>query len=136
VGPAEGDDLLCSLGHGKLATPEARWFWMELVGSKESAMSMQDMEGYEELMQKLLDTLPPEQVLSHYTAEQRLVDLDRDHQALAVLQAGIVALLEARCVVCSDAGRARVSSCADVPTLQRWLAQAMRVNTEAELFSG
>lgn len=93
VGPAEGDDLLHSLGHGTFVSPEARWFWMELVGSKEAAMSMQDMEGYKELMDKLLDSLPAEQVLSHYApeqrlaglpAEQRLAGLDRDHQALAL----------------------------------------------------
>jgi len=56
-------------------------------------MDIQDMEGYEELMEKMLDTLPAEQVLSHYAPEQRLaglppeqrlVDLDRDHQALAL----------------------------------------------------
>jgi hypothetical protein len=47
-------------------------------------MSMQDMEGYDELMDKLLDTLPPERVLSHYAPEQRLAGLDRDHQALAL----------------------------------------------------
>lgn len=84
VGPAEGDDLLHSLGHGSLTTVEARRFWMELVGSTEAAMSMQDMEGYDELMDKLLDALPPEQVLTHYAPEQRLAGLDRDHQALAL----------------------------------------------------
>jgi hypothetical protein len=111
AGPAEGDDLLQSFGHGTLRSPEARWFWMELVGSKEAAMNMQDMEGYKELMDKMLDTLPAEQVLSHYAPEQRLADLspeqrladlspeqrlaglppeqrlaglDRDHQALAL----------------------------------------------------
>src|SRR5262249_6183408 len=89
-------------GSGKALSPEARRFWMELVGSKEVAMSMQDMEGYKELMDKLLDTLPteqvlshyapeqvlqhyaPEQVLQHYAPEQRLAGLDRDHQALAL----------------------------------------------------
>jgi hypothetical protein len=111
VGPAEGDDLLYSLGHGKPTTAVARWFWAELVGSKEAAMSMQEMEGYDELMQKLLDSLPPEQrlaglppeqVLAQYAPEQRLAGLppeqrlaglppeqrlaglDRDHQALAL----------------------------------------------------
>ncbi|MEZ4300767.1 MAG: hypothetical protein R3B70_37880 [Polyangiaceae bacterium] len=72
VAPAEGDDLLYFLGSGKTLSPEARLFWMELVGSKEAAMSMQDMEGYKELMEKLLDTLPAEQVLSHYAPEQVL----------------------------------------------------------------
>ncbi|MEZ4300765.1 MAG: hypothetical protein R3B70_37870 [Polyangiaceae bacterium] len=72
VAPTEGDDLLYFLGSGKTLSPEARLFWMELVGSKEAAMSMQDMEGYKELMEKLLDTLPAEQVLSHYAPEQVL----------------------------------------------------------------
>ena len=75
AGPAEGDDLLHSFGHGTLRSPEARWFWMELVGSKEAVMNMQDMEGYKELMDKMLDTLPAEQVLSHYAPEQRLAGL-------------------------------------------------------------
>jgi hypothetical protein len=102
AGPAEGDDLLHSFGHGTLRSPEARWFWMELVGSKEAVTNMQDMEGYKELMDQMLDTLPaeqvlshfppeqrlagipPEQVLSHFAPEQRLAGLDRDHQALAL----------------------------------------------------
>ena len=54
---------------------------------------MQDMEGYQELMDKLLDTLTPEQVMAHYdpeqrlaglAPEQRLAGLDRDHQVLAL----------------------------------------------------
>jgi hypothetical protein len=93
AGPAEGDDLLHSFGHGTLRSLEARWFWSELVGSKEAAMNMQDMEGYQELLDRFLDALPaeqvlshyaPEQVLSHYAPEQRLAGLDRDHQALAL----------------------------------------------------
>ncbi len=47
-------------------------------------MKMQDMEGYQELMDRLLDGLPAEQVLSHDAPEQRLAGLDRDHQALAL----------------------------------------------------
>jgi hypothetical protein len=93
AGPADGDDLLYSLGHGKPTTAAARRFWMELTGSKEAAMSMQDMEGYAELMQKFLDSLPPEQRLAGLAPEQRLAGLapeqrlaglDHDHQALAL----------------------------------------------------
>jgi hypothetical protein len=111
AGPAEGDDLLHSFGHGTVRSPETRWFWTELVGSKEAAITMQDLEGYKELMDQLLDTVPAEQVLSHYdpeqvlshydpeqrlagvspeqrlagvSPEQRLAGLDRDHQALAL----------------------------------------------------
>src|SRR5438270_10204656 len=46
-----------TLYHGKPLTPEARSFWIEFVGSKEAGMSMQEMEGYEELMTRLLDAL-------------------------------------------------------------------------------
>lgn len=84
IGRAEDDDLLCSLGHGELVTSEARRFWMELVGTQEAGMSMQDMEGYDELMKKLFATLLPEQCLAGLDPEQRLAGLDRDHQALAL----------------------------------------------------
>jgi hypothetical protein len=93
VPAGDRDDLLCSLGHGQLLTSEARRFWMELVGTQEAGMSMQDMEGYDELMKKLLATLSPEQRLAGLDPEQRLAGLDpeqrlagldRDHQALAL----------------------------------------------------
>lgn len=45
---------------------------------------MQDMEGYDELLAKLLASLPPEQRLAGLAPEQRLAGLDRDHQALAL----------------------------------------------------
>ena len=56
-------------------------------------MNIQDMEGYQELLDRFLDSLPAEQVLSRYPPEQRLAGLpleqrlaglDRDHQALAL----------------------------------------------------
>jgi hypothetical protein len=72
VGPAEGDDLLHSLGNGTPITPEALWFWAELVGSKEARMRIQDMEGYDELLKKLVANVPPDLVLSLFSAEQRL----------------------------------------------------------------
>ena len=98
VGPAEGDDLLHSLGSGEFLTAATRWFWMELVGSKEAGMSMQDMEGYDELMAKFLERLPAEDVLSHYAPEQRLAGLPAEdvlshyapEQRLAGLPAGQV----------------------------------------------
>jgi hypothetical protein len=72
------------------------------MGSQEAGMRMQDMEGYEELMQKFLASLPPEQRLAGMAPEQRLAGLapeqrlagmapeqrlaglDRDHQVLAL----------------------------------------------------
>ncbi|MFO0760937.1 MAG: hypothetical protein U0359_30955 [Byssovorax sp.] len=102
VAPAEGDDLLYSLGHGDRVTPETAQFWMELIGSKESGMNVQDMEGYQELVRKLMDIatpeerlaglapeerlagLAPEERLAGLAPEERLAGLDRDHQALAL----------------------------------------------------
>ena len=84
AGPADGDDLLYSLGHGDPTTPEARRFWAEAMGSKEAEMSVQDMEGYDEVVRKFIESLPPEQRLAGMPPEQRLADLDRDHQALAL----------------------------------------------------
>jgi hypothetical protein len=69
---------------GELATPAARQFWMELVGSKEAGMSVQDMEGYDELMAKFLAKLPAQDRLAGLPPEERLAGLDRDHQALAL----------------------------------------------------
>jgi hypothetical protein len=82
AGPAEGvRPWDAPLARGSLVLDGA-------VGSKEAVMNMQDLEGYKELMDKMLDkmldTLPAEQVLSHYAPEQRLAGLDRDHQALAL----------------------------------------------------
>jgi len=87
------DDLLHSFGHGTIRSLEVRWFWIELVGLKELTMNMHDMAGYKELMDRMLDALPADQVLAHYAPEQRLAGLppeqrlaglDRDHQALAL----------------------------------------------------
>jgi hypothetical protein len=102
VARAESDDLLQFLASGELDAPAARWFLMELGGSKEAGMSVQDMEGYDELLEKVLAELPaeqrlaglaleqrlaglaPEQRLAGLAPEQRLAGLDRDHQALAL----------------------------------------------------
>lgn len=93
VGAAEEDDLLCSFGSGGLGSPEARQFWAEILSSNEGPMSVREREGYDEVMGKLLRSLPieevlshftPSEVLSHYAPEQRLAGLDHDHQALAL----------------------------------------------------
>jgi hypothetical protein len=84
AGPSEGDALLHYMGHGTMSTPEVRRFWAELVTTKEAGMRMQDMEGYDELMQEMLATLSPEQRLAGLPPEQWLAGADRDHQALAL----------------------------------------------------
>jgi Uma2 family endonuclease len=57
-------------------------------------------------------------------------------QALAALREGIVALLGARGIPCSDDARTRLSSCTDAATLQRWLLRATSAGAVEEVFSG
>ncbi len=60
VADAEADDLLRSFGSRELLTAETCWFWQELVGSEEAGTLLRHMEGYDELMGKLLEKWPPE----------------------------------------------------------------------------
>lgn len=96
AGRAEHDDLLYALGSGKITTLETRRFFAELIGSKEAGMSVQDMEGLDEVTREMLEIvmmLPHDKIaeklsvnerLAGLAPEQRLADLDRDHQALAL----------------------------------------------------
>ncbi|WP_437728682.1 hypothetical protein [Sorangium sp. So ce861] len=75
VAEAEDDDLLRLFGHGVARTREARRWLAQQLGAEEMAMEMQDLEGFEEVVRKLLATLPPEQVLAAYAPEQRMAGL-------------------------------------------------------------
>lgn len=55
--------------------------------------------------------------------------------ALGALREGIAALLDARGISCSDEIQARLASCMDVTTLQRWLLRATRAAGAEEVFS-
>jgi hypothetical protein len=50
------------------------------------------------------------------------------------LQLAIGTVLGARITPLSEAGRARVTSCADVATLLRWLGRALKAASEGEVF--
>ena len=84
VGAAEDDDLVGSLGSGAPSSPQAREVWRELLSSKDLRRRMQEMEGYDELLQRFLSTFTPEQLLADVPPEQRFAGLDRDQQALAL----------------------------------------------------
>lgn len=102
VAELEDDDLLRLFGHGKPHTLEAsRWFY-EHVGTKETAMALHEMEGYDDMMEKfiaslpverrlaglsieeILASLPPERRLAGLPPEQRLAGLPPDQAALAL----------------------------------------------------
>lgn len=72
VAEAEDDDLLRLFGHDEKRTAQAERWLAEQVGTKEIAMALHDMEGFDEVMRKLLGKLPPEAVLSAYKPKQVL----------------------------------------------------------------
>ncbi|WP_437827305.1 hypothetical protein [Sorangium sp. So ce1153] len=91
VADAEDDDLLHLFGHRGARTAEARRWLAQQVGAKESAMAMHELEGFDEVMAKLLATLPvetvlaalpSEQVLAAYTPEQRIAGLTPEERLL------------------------------------------------------
>jgi len=72
VAPAERDDFLAIFSHSEVTDPEAiRWF--EQYFRKESAMrNIEQLEGYDEMRQKFLESLPLETRLAGATPEQLL----------------------------------------------------------------
>jgi hypothetical protein len=75
VAEAEEDDLLRSFGHNTVHTQEGRRWLSEQTGTMVEGMTMNNFEGYDDVIKKMLDGLPPEQVLATYKPEQRLAGL-------------------------------------------------------------
>jgi len=84
VAEREDDDLLRLFGHKPERTPEARRFWAELVGTKEAIMAARELEGYDEVVQRFLELLSPEERLAGLAPEQRLAGLSPDQTLLAL----------------------------------------------------
>jgi hypothetical protein len=84
VAEHEDDDLLRLFGHAKERTVEARRFWAEQVGTKEAMMALHDLEGYDEVVQRFLELIPPEQRLAGLAPEQRLAGLAPEQAVLAL----------------------------------------------------
>jgi hypothetical protein len=74
VTEAEKDGLL-GLFSGRTWTPrQITWWWEHRTGPMEG-MNMQDMPGTDEIIQQMLDSLPPEQRLAGLAPEQRVAGL-------------------------------------------------------------
>jgi hypothetical protein len=56
-------------------------------------------------------------------------------QAISGLRGGVLAALEARGLPCPAHLRARLMSCDEPATLQRWLLRALSASTAAEAFA-
>ncbi|HRI70998.1 MAG TPA: hypothetical protein PK156_42495 [Polyangium sp.] len=84
VADAEQDDVLRFFARKELRTVEVRRWVAEQFGTEEIEMKMHEMEGFDEVVQAFLQTLPPEQrlaglapeeVMSTFAPEQRLAGL-------------------------------------------------------------
>ncbi len=84
VADAEDDDLLRLLGRDSARTAEGRRWLSEQLGAKETNMEMHELEGYDEVIQKILASLSPEQRLAGLAPEQRLAGLAPEQQLLAL----------------------------------------------------
>ncbi|WP_437627282.1 hypothetical protein [Sorangium sp. So ce1151] len=94
VAEAEQDDFLRIFSHRPVLSPDARRWLQQWVKPEEGTMQdMKELEGYDEMLQKLLDSLPverrlaglrPEERLVGLRPEERLVGLPPAHQLLAL----------------------------------------------------
>ncbi len=71
---AEKDDLLGLFSGRTWTRKQITWWWRHRTGSM-GEMNMQDMPGTDEIIQEMLDSLPPEQRLAGLAPEQRLAGL-------------------------------------------------------------
>lgn len=84
IAEQEDDDLLRLFTHRAAHTVEARRFWAEQVGTTEAGMAARELEGYDEVMKKFLESLSPEQRLAGLAPEQ-LVDVIGPEQLFGAL---------------------------------------------------
>jgi predicted transposase/invertase (TIGR01784 family) len=67
---------------------------------------------------------------------ERLIEQGRSEGLAAGLRTAIATALSARGLSLSEAGRAKLATCADADVLTRWLARAVTVSSENEVFVG
>jgi hypothetical protein len=76
VAEQEQDDVLGLFGHGTTEpTLEARRFWAEQVGATEAGMEPQELEGYDDVLRRLVEVVPRKRILALYSPEERIEHL-------------------------------------------------------------
>jgi hypothetical protein len=82
---AERDDYLRLFSRHRKQTREALW-WLNARRLRMTTMdNINELEGYDDMVERLLSTLTPEEVLRHYKPEERLAGL-RPEERLAGLR--------------------------------------------------
>ncbi len=75
VGDTEPDGVLKSFGHCDKLTDEALQFWANQLGTKEANVDAQKLEGFNEIVDRFLSSLPHDKLASMLTREERLAGL-------------------------------------------------------------
>lgn len=95
VAPAERDDFLAIFSHREVVAREAvGWFERWLYSEGGVMQKIQDLEGYDEMLQKLLAETPVEMRLAGLTPEQRLAGLAPEQLLTALPVEALRALSE------------------------------------------
>jgi hypothetical protein len=110
VAEEEGDDVLRAFVDEPQRTPEGRRFWAELAGTQEVNMAMHEMEGYDEVIRRLLSGLTPEQRLEGLTPEQRLAGLTTEQVVLSLPDPVLRSLSDEFLTTLSEPTRAAIRS--------------------------
>jgi hypothetical protein len=117
VADAERDEVLQLLGHAEIHTALARRWLSEQLGGEEIAMHISELEGYDEVVQKFVESLPPEkrlaglspaQVLAAYKPEQVLAALSPEQVLLAMPDEALRALSQEYVATLSEPTRAAI----------------------------
>jgi hypothetical protein len=108
VAEAEGDDVLRSFGHAAIHTVVARRWLSQQAGGKEIVMQIQELEGYDEVLQKLIDSAPLEQRLAGLAPELVLAAYRPEQVVLALPDEVLRGLSDEYLATLSEATRAAV----------------------------
>ena len=93
VSEAEQDDFLRIFSHHAVQTREAHHWLQDWITRKETMPDVKQREGHDEIIEKLIRSMPPEKVLRNIKPEdrlaglppeQRLAGLPREQQILAL----------------------------------------------------
>lgn len=85
VTEAEQDEFLAIFSHRRVLSLAAKQWMTHWIEQEHGTMqNVKDMEGYDEMMQKFIDSLPVELRLAGLAPEERLVDLPPERQVLAL----------------------------------------------------
>jgi Uma2 family endonuclease len=106
----------------------------------QGAAELYDTEHLIHRLQGMVESLEARSAQAEARADEATQSAERAAQgterALAGMRRGIVMVLAARGIPCSENARARLAACADPDVLERWMERASTVGSDEALFRG